>query len=86
MTPETNRFTILLNNMRVMGIFDWWIAVLDFIAKNPENPNPKGLDEILEAELRNVRGELNKIYVQVVATFSSLFGMSSIRGCRNELG
>jgi len=52
-----------------MGIFDWWIAVLDFIAKNPENPNPKGLDEILEAELRNVRGELNKIYVQVVTTF-----------------
>jgi hypothetical protein len=64
-TPETNRFTILLNNMRVMGIFDWWIAVLDFIAKNPENPNPQRLDDILEAELSSQRGEINKIYVQV---------------------
>ena len=64
-TPETNRFTILLNNMRVMGIFDWWIAVLDFIGKNPVNPNPKGLDEILDDEMRSVPREMNKIYVQV---------------------
>jgi hypothetical protein len=48
-----------------MGIFDWWIAVLDFIAKNPENPNPQRLDDILEAELSSQRGEINKIYVQV---------------------
>jgi hypothetical protein len=64
-TPETNRFTILLNNMRVMAIFDWWIAVLEFIAKNPDNPHPKRLDEILEAELKNQRAQFNKIYVQV---------------------
>ena len=24
-TQNTNRFTILLNNMRLMGIFDWWL-------------------------------------------------------------
>ena len=30
-TSETNRFTILLNNMRLMGIFDWWTAVLEFL-------------------------------------------------------
>ena len=54
-----------------MGIFDWWIAVLDFIAKNPENPNPKRLDEILEAEMRNQRGEMSKIYVQVNIEFGN---------------
>lgn len=37
-TAETNRFTVLLNNMRLMGIFDWWIAVLDFISKSEERP------------------------------------------------
>jgi len=62
-TPETNRFTILLNNMRVMGIFDWWIAVLDFISKNPENPNPNRLEEIRESQLKTQ--QTNKIYVQV---------------------
>ena len=66
-TPETNRFTILLNNMRVMGIFDWWIAVLDFISKNPENPNPKPvLDESEQQDVKNQSPEINKIYVQVL--------------------
>ena len=39
-THDANRFTILLNNMRLMGIFDWWTMVLDFISKSTENPNP----------------------------------------------
>ncbi len=39
-TETTNRFTILLNNMRLMGIFDWWLAVLEFISKSAENPLP----------------------------------------------
>ena len=39
-TQSTNRFTILLNNMRLMGIFDWWLAVLEFISKSVENPTP----------------------------------------------
>ena len=30
-------FTILLNNMRLMCILDWWLAVLNFISKNSEN-------------------------------------------------
>ena len=37
LTPETNRITILVNNMRLMGIFDWWLAVLDFISKMPQD-------------------------------------------------
>ncbi len=37
-TQDANRFTILLNNMRLMGIFDWWLAVLDFISKSAEDP------------------------------------------------
>ena len=52
-----------------MGIFDWWIAVLDFISKNPENPNPKPvLDESEQQQLdvKNQSAEINKIYVQVL--------------------
>ena len=26
--------------MRLMGIFDWWLAVLEFISKSVENPTP----------------------------------------------
>ena len=39
LSQDTNRFTILLNHMRLMGVFDWWCSVLDFISKNPEDPN-----------------------------------------------
>lgn len=38
-TPNFNQFTILLNNMRLMCIFDWWISVLDFISKSTQNPS-----------------------------------------------
>ncbi|TRY62990.1 hypothetical protein TCAL_03981 [Tigriopus californicus] len=37
-TPNFNQFTVLLNNMRLMCIFDWWIKVLDFISKSTQNP------------------------------------------------
>merc|ERR1719427_1705817 len=37
-TKDVNRFTILLNNMRLMCILDWWLAVLSFITKDTENP------------------------------------------------
>lgn len=37
-TRNVSRFTILLNNMRLMGILDWWMEVLDFIYTSPENP------------------------------------------------
>nr|XP_045619802.1 vacuolar protein sorting-associated protein 13D-like isoform X1 [Procambarus clarkii]XP_045619809.1 vacuolar protein sorting-associated protein 13D-like isoform X1 [Procambarus clarkii] len=41
-TKNVTRFTILLNNMRLMGILDWWMEVLDFIDKTPDNPFYKG--------------------------------------------
>ncbi|XP_047493790.1 vacuolar protein sorting-associated protein 13D-like isoform X6 [Penaeus chinensis] len=37
-TKDVTRFTILLNNMRLMGILDWWMEVLDFIYKMPDDP------------------------------------------------
>ena len=37
-TKDVNRFTILLNNMRLMCVLDWWLAVLGFISKDSENP------------------------------------------------
>ncbi|XP_071526978.1 intermembrane lipid transfer protein VPS13D [Panulirus ornatus] len=41
-TKNVTRFTILLNNMRLMGILDWWMEVLDFIYKTPDNPPTEG--------------------------------------------
>ena len=41
LTPDTNRITILVNNMRLMGIFDWWLQVLDFISLAPEGAPPE---------------------------------------------
>lgn len=32
------KFTILLNNIRLMAILDWWEAVRDFIFEPPETP------------------------------------------------
>ncbi|KAK8735874.1 hypothetical protein OTU49_017439, partial [Cherax quadricarinatus] len=37
-TKNVTRFTILLNNMRLMGILDWGMEVLDFIYKTPDDP------------------------------------------------
>ncbi|CAL4082249.1 unnamed protein product, partial [Meganyctiphanes norvegica] len=37
-TKDVTRFTILLNNMRLMGILDWCAEVQDFIYTQPENP------------------------------------------------
>lgn len=31
------KYTILLNNMRLMAVFDWWEAVKEFIFQNVEN-------------------------------------------------
>lgn len=38
---DMSKFTILLNNMRLMAILDWWEAVRDFIMESPENPLPE---------------------------------------------
>ena len=40
-TKDFTRFTILLNNMRLMGIFDWLLCVKDFLMTSPENPFAK---------------------------------------------
>ncbi|KAK7078967.1 hypothetical protein SK128_010899 [Halocaridina rubra] len=45
-TRDVTRFTILLNNMRLMGILDWWIEVLDFIYKMPDNPLHSGKEDL----------------------------------------
>ena len=44
-TKDVNRFTILLNNMRLMCILDWWLAVLNFISKDSENPRHSAADD-----------------------------------------
>ena len=37
-TKDVCRFTILLNNMRLMGIFDWLLAVYDFLTTGSVDP------------------------------------------------
>ncbi|KAK3881484.1 hypothetical protein Pcinc_014068 [Petrolisthes cinctipes] len=49
-TRNVSRFTILLNNMRLMGILDWWMEVLDFIYTTPENPFIQGKDSDAQKE------------------------------------
>ena len=44
LTPETNRMTILVNNMRLLGIFDWWLSLLDFLTEAPEG-TPASIEE-----------------------------------------
>ncbi|KAK7503179.1 hypothetical protein BaRGS_00005444, partial [Batillaria attramentaria] len=36
--PDSTEFTVLLNNMRVMCIFDWLLSVQEFLMTEPENP------------------------------------------------
>lgn len=35
---DSSKFTILLNNMRLMAILDWWELVRDFIMTKPDVP------------------------------------------------
>ncbi len=58
-TNETNRFTILLNNMRVMGIFDWWLAVLDFISKSAPDPRFDNVERRDSAKDDSTDGDSN---------------------------
>ncbi|XP_070561460.1 LOW QUALITY PROTEIN: intermembrane lipid transfer protein VPS13D-like [Ptychodera flava] len=41
-TSDFSRFTVLLNNMRVMGIFDWLLALKDFLGNKEDK---EGEDE-----------------------------------------
>ena len=54
-TSSTNRFTILLNNMRLMGIFKWWLAVLDFISKSVDNLTPSAMEEVAKDDSEAAR-------------------------------
>ena len=36
--PDSTEFTVLLNNMRVMCIFDWLLSVQGFLLTEPPNP------------------------------------------------
>lgn len=38
------KFTILLNNMRLMAIFDWWVAVKQFILGDIEDVPPSPIE------------------------------------------
>ena len=65
-TQSTNRFTILLNNMRLMGIFDWWLAVLDFISKSVENPAPAAnTEEVAKEGQSGAAAARTKVFLQV---------------------
>ena len=49
-TAETNRFTILLNNMKLIGILDWWNSLLKFVSLMPENPLTVGITKLESTE------------------------------------
>ena len=56
LTPETNRITILVNNMRLLGIFDWWLSLLDFLTEAP----PEGVTPTSEVEDEEQNGNQNQ--------------------------
>jgi len=33
---DFTRFTVVLNNMRVLAVFDWWLLFQEFLVQNPE--------------------------------------------------
>jgi vacuolar protein sorting-associated protein 13D len=35
-TEEFTRFTVVLNNMRLLAVFDWWALFQEFLLQNPE--------------------------------------------------
>ena len=41
-TKSATRFTVLLNNMRVMGIFDWLLSVQNILMTPLEDPFTDG--------------------------------------------
>lgn len=58
------KFTILLNNMRLMAIFDWWVAVKQFILEDiedvPASPtHPKVNQNEKQIETMPVETKLN---------------------------
>ena len=48
--------------MRLMGIFDWWLAVLDFISKSVDNPTQMAEDKVAKDDSGAAR---TKVFLQV---------------------
>jgi len=38
-----NQYKVILNSMRVIGVFDWLLATKDFLAVSLEDPFKKGI-------------------------------------------
>ena len=52
--------------MRLMGIFDWWLAVLDFISKSVENPAPAAnTEEVAKEGQSGAAAARTKVFLQV---------------------
>lgn len=57
-----NQYKVILNSMRVIGIFDWLLATKDFLAVSHEDPFKKGFvpfyyylyELIVKKTLRNI--------------------------------
>ncbi|XP_076466689.1 LOW QUALITY PROTEIN: intermembrane lipid transfer protein VPS13D-like [Babylonia areolata] len=52
-SPDSTSFTVLLNNMRVMCIFDWLLSLQEFLMTEPPNPfvGDVGLSESLQRQM-----------------------------------
>lgn len=46
-TQESNKFSVILNNMKVMCIFDWILSIRDFLMESPDDPFKQGLTFLL---------------------------------------
>ncbi|XP_071747088.1 intermembrane lipid transfer protein VPS13D [Lepeophtheirus salmonis] len=64
-TLDMNRLTILLNNMRLMSLFDWWFKVLEFISKCPTSPPEFNKEKNNEPVTRFVYLDEEPIYPSV---------------------
>ena len=49
-SKDATRCTVLLNNMRLMGVFDWLLAVKDFLLTNVDDPWKNREQEIQQGE------------------------------------
>ena len=59
LAPDIHRITVLVNNMRLMGIFDWWLQVLDFISTSESPPAKAGQDADAEGDSQATVGGLD---------------------------
>lgn len=48
---DTTRFTILLNNMQLIAILDWWKMVINFLRSKIEIPQKRKAERIVVVDL-----------------------------------